>query len=127
MSAPSKTTTAVLGTYGSPASVAHGGTPVNSTAFDMRTDFGVCINWGVIFGGTSPTVNTTVQPQVSDDNSHWTNDGGAFVIPLTASTTTTGTYIAPNDALYTRLQLVNGDSTIDATAWAYAQATTGVA
>jgi hypothetical protein len=126
MSAPTKTTTAVLGTHGSFASVAHGGTAVNSTSFDMRTFFGACFAWWVT-NGTSPTVAVTIQPQVSENNTDWANDGGAFVVPLTSTATFSGTYVAPNDALYARLQFVNADTSVDATATAYAQATTTIA
>jgi hypothetical protein len=125
VSSPTKTPTAVLGTYASPASVAHGGSPVNSTAFNMSADFGVTFLWQVIVG-SAPTVATTVQPQVSDDGTHWTNDGGAFVVGITASTTYGGTYQPPPDALYSRLQFVNADGSVDVTALAYAMATTAV-
>lgn len=127
MAAPSKTTTAVLGTYASPATIGHGGTAVNTTTFDMSADFGVCIVWQVIISSSAPTTATTIQPQVSDDGTHWTNDGGPLVIGTTASTTYSGTYIAPADALKVRLQLVNADSSVDVTGVAYAMATTGVA
>jgi hypothetical protein len=125
MSAPTKITTAVLGTYASFSSVAHGGTPVNSTSFDMRTFFDSCFIWKVL-NGTSPTVAVTIQPQVSDDNSHWSNDGGALVVGLTSATEFNGTYEPPVSAMYARLQFVNADTSVDATATAYAMATTTV-
>lgn len=121
-----KSSTAVLGTYGSPSAIGHGGTPVNTAGFDMRAAFGACFNWWVVIAG-SPTVPTTIQPQVSNDNTNWTNDGGSFVVGVTASTTYSGTYQPPPDALYSRLQFVNADSSVDVEATAYAMATTGVA
>jgi hypothetical protein len=125
MSSPTKSTTAVLGTYGSPATIAHGGTPVNSSAFNLATDFGACFLWQVVVT-SAPTSATTIQPQVSDDGTHWTNDGGAFSAGITASTTYSGTYQPPDDALYARLQFVNADSSVDVTAVSYAMATTAV-
>jgi hypothetical protein len=127
MSAPTKTATDLLGTAAGPATVAHGGTPVNSTAFDLRTDFGAVLGWQVSFPASAPTVAPTLQPQVSPDGTHWLSDGGAFAPTPVNSTTVSGTYVAPVDALYVRIVVINADSAADITSWITAMATTGVA
>lgn len=129
MAAPAKATQFLLGSaYSSPASVAHGGTAVNTSALDMRTFFDACLNWWVTYPGSPGTVAVTLQPQVSDDNSHWTNDGNAFLALIpSGGGVVTGTYLPPVSAMYSRMQLVNADTGVDATAVVTAMATETVA
>jgi hypothetical protein len=122
--APTKTATFLLGSsYSSPATVAHGGTPVYSSSFNMSTFFKAIIAIWITTASVAPT-RCLWQPQVSDDGTNWTDDGPQLLIGDYASTVYSGTYRAPDSALYVRVAFVNLDTTNDVTALAVAMAIT---
>ncbi len=118
MSATTKSSTQLLGSGGSAATIGHGGTPVTSTALSMSTDFDAALACRVSTT-TAPTANSLVQFQWSPDGTTFFNDSGPFVVPLTSGTSTDYSYLPPPAATAARVVVTNPDTTVDVSALAY--------
>jgi hypothetical protein len=121
-----RTSSNLIGSPASPASIAANASSTGTLAIASGGTLAEGeIGCAVIVGGSPPTTAPTVQFLYSFDGTNYLADGGAFIVPLTVSTTTYyGPYTPPSGAVDAQVIVTNG-ATNAITAWAQG-ATLGV-
>jgi hypothetical protein len=113
-----RTKTDMIGTPGSPASVAAAATNT-SAALDHTSPAGVVdasVMLELIAGASAPTTAVTVRFQVSEDGTNYAQDGPDVSLTMANSTTYDFRYDPPPAAAKSRVVVVNG-ATNAITAW----------
>ena len=113
--------TGMTGTPASPTSIGANGTSTPSFAIhtlNSPDNIARCSGIvAVIIGSSAPASSPTVQFQFSLDGTNYVNDGGAYSVPLTTSTTNYYPYQPPPEATNWQAVITNG-GTNAITAWA---------
>lgn len=110
----------MTGTPASPSTISASGT--GTPSFAIRTlgsggNIARCSGVvAVIIGSSAPASSPTVQFQFSLDGTNYVNDGGAYSVPLTTSTTNYYPYAPPPEAVNWQAVITNG-ATNAITAW----------
>ncbi len=112
-----RTKTDMIGTPGSPASIAAAATNT-STALDMTTGGVVEASVGltVIAGATAPTSAVTIRFKFSEDGTNYIQDGPDISLTMANATTYTYRYDPPDACQKAQVVVVNG-ATNAITAW----------
>jgi hypothetical protein len=110
MATYTRTSTNLLGTPGSPQSIAATASQtVNLTIGSGNNNLNGHLSAEVTIGATPPSTNPTVQFAYSLDGTKFFNDRGPYVVPITTASAVYGySYTSPIGAVAARVTVANG-------------------